>query len=424
MAGNAAGREEVLGVDFGLLGPLVVRDGTRQVPVSAPQQRVLLAALLLSAGRVVSLDDLAETLWEGQPPSGARGRAAQRGSAAALDAGPAGRRPDRDAAAGIPDPVGRRQLDVREFSVLAARGHAAAEAGTWALAADLLREALGWWRGEPLADVPSRLLHDREVPPIEDQRLQALVARIDCDLHLGRHGEVVAELRQLVTAHPLQEQFHAQLMLGLYRNGRQADALAAYQDVRRVLADELGLDPGPELRLCTSASWPPTASSCSRRARRHPARAGDAQPGRPGSRGDPMPPAPRGRRWCPGTCPRRRGISPAGPRRSRTLAALAARRRGEPRDGHRGHRRDGRDRQDHAGPAFRAPGRRAVPGRAAVREPARLRPGRAADDLGRGPPALPGRPGRAGGPDSGRPGRAGGLVPQPPGRPADAGAAG
>jgi tetratricopeptide (TPR) repeat protein len=97
--------------------------------------------------------------------------------------------------------------------------------------------------------VPSRLLRDREVPPIEDQRLQALAARIDADLHLGRHGEVVAELRQLVAAHPLQEQFHAQLMLGLYRSGRPADALAAYQDVRRVLAGELGIDPGPELRL-------------------------------------------------------------------------------------------------------------------------------------------------------------------------------
>ncbi len=80
-------------------------------------------------------------------------------------------------------------------------------------------------------------------------RLQVLGARIDADLALGRHGEVVAELRQLVAAHPLWEHFHAQLMLGLYRSGRQGDALAAYQDARRVLAGELGVDPGPELRL-------------------------------------------------------------------------------------------------------------------------------------------------------------------------------
>ncbi len=236
-------------MDFGLLGPLVVRDGTRQVPVSAPQQRVLLAALLLSAGRVVSLDDLAEWLWEGQPPCGARGALHSGVQRLRSTLGPRGADLIDTRPPGYLIRLDDSQLDVREVSVLAARRHAAAEAGTWALAADLLREALGWWRGEPLADVPSRLLHDREVPPIEDQRLQALVARIDCDLHLGRHGEVVAELRQLVRAHPLQEQFHAQLMLGLYRNGRQAEALAAYQDVRRVLADELGLDPGPELRL-------------------------------------------------------------------------------------------------------------------------------------------------------------------------------
>ncbi len=236
-------------MDFGLLGPLVVRDGTRQVPVSAPQQRVLLAALLLSAGRVVSLDDLAETLWEGQPPSGARGALHSGVQRLRSTLGPRGADLIETRPPGYLLRADDSQLDVREFSVLAARGRAAADAGTWTLAADLLREALGLWRGEPLADVPSRLLHDREIPPIEDQRLQALVARIDCDLHLGRPGEVVAELRQLVKAHPLQEQFHAQLMLGLYRNGRQADALAAYQDARRILADELGLDPGPELRL-------------------------------------------------------------------------------------------------------------------------------------------------------------------------------
>jgi DNA-binding SARP family transcriptional activator/tetratricopeptide (TPR) repeat protein len=145
--------------------------------------------------------------------------------------------------------LGDSGFDVREFEVLAARGRAAAQTGAWAQAAGLLREALGLWRGEALADVPSQLLRQREVPPLEDLRLQVLGTRIDADLALGRHGEVVAELRQLVAAHPLWEHFHAQLMLGLYRSGRQGDALAAYQDVRRVLAGELGVDPGPELRL-------------------------------------------------------------------------------------------------------------------------------------------------------------------------------
>lgn len=236
-------------MDFGLLGPLVVRDGAHDVPVSAPRQRVLLAALLLSADRVVSLDALAETLWETGPPAGARGAlhsAVQRLRSAL---GPSGADLIETRPPGYLMKIGDGRFDVRDFGVLAARGHAAAEAGNWAQAASLLREALGLWRGEPLADIPSQLLRDREVPPVEDQRLRALTARIDADMHLRRHAEVVPELRQLVAAHPLREQFHAQLMLSLYCSGRQADALAAYQDVRQLLADRLGLDPGPELRL-------------------------------------------------------------------------------------------------------------------------------------------------------------------------------
>ena len=236
-------------MDFGLLGPLAVRDGSRQVSVSAPRQRVLLATLLLNAGRVVSLDTLGETLWEGQLPAGARGALHSAVQRLRSTLGPPGADLVETRPPGYQIKVGDGEFDVREFGVLAARGHAAAEAGAWGQAAGRLREALALWRGEPLADVPSQLLRDREVPALEDQRLQALVARIDADLHLGRHGEVVAELRQLVAAHPLQEQFHAQLMLSLYRSGRQADALAAYQDVRRVVADELGIDPSPELRL-------------------------------------------------------------------------------------------------------------------------------------------------------------------------------
>jgi DNA-binding SARP family transcriptional activator/Tfp pilus assembly protein PilF len=239
----------VLGVDFGLLGTLVVRDGTRDVPVSAARQRVLLAALLLGGGRVVSLDALAEVLWEGSPPAGARGALHSAVQRLRSTLGRSGADLVETRPPGYLIRVEDAEFDVRRFSALAARGHAAAADGSWAQAASVLREALGLWRGEPLADVPSQLLRDREAPAIKDQRLQALVTRIDADLHLGRPGEILAELRQLVTAHPLQEQLRAQLMLSLYRSGRQADALAAYQDVRRVLAAELGIDPGPELRL-------------------------------------------------------------------------------------------------------------------------------------------------------------------------------
>jgi DNA-binding SARP family transcriptional activator len=210
---------------------------------------VLLATLLLNAGRVVGVDTLAEVLWDGEPPAGARGAmhsAIQRLRSALgpADAGLIGTRPP-----GYVLQLGDSGFDVREFEVLAARGRAAAQAGSWSQAAGLLTDALGLWRGEALADVPSQLLRQREAPPLEDLRLQVLGARIDADLALGRHGEVVAELRQLVAAHPLWEHFHAQLMLALYRSGRQGDALAAYQDVRHVLAGELGVDPGPELKL-------------------------------------------------------------------------------------------------------------------------------------------------------------------------------
>ena len=235
-------------MDFGLLGPLSVRDGARQVAVSAPRQRVLLAALLLDADRVVSVDSLAETLWDGRPPAGARSALHSAIQRLRSTLGPSSSTVIATRPPGYLIQLGDGELDVRQFDVLTARGRAAAQAGAWARAADLLREALGLWRGEALADVPSALLREREVPHLEDQWLQALGSRIDADLQLGRHGEVVAELRQLVAAHPLAEHFHAQLMLGLYRSGRQADALAAYAGVRRLLARELGVDPGPELQ--------------------------------------------------------------------------------------------------------------------------------------------------------------------------------
>ena len=285
------------GVNFGLLGPLVVNDGARLVPVSAPRQRVLLAALLLEAGRVVSVDALAGALWEDQPPAGARGALHSAVQRLRATLGPDGGRLIETRPPGYLIRVGDGELDVRHFGVLTARGYAAAAAGRWAEAADLFRGALALWRGEPLADVPSQLLRDREVPPLQDQRLQALAARISVDLHLGRHGEVVAELRQVVAAHPLQEQFHAQLMIGLYRSGRPADALAAYQEARRVLADEVGIDPGPELRrlhqriLAADPELLPAGGDPVGPAR--PRRARAACHGR----------APRSR-WSPGSCPR------------------------------------------------------------------------------------------------------------------------
>src|SRR5215467_2041578 len=290
-------------VDFGLLGPLLVRDGARQVAVSAPRQRVLLATLLLSAGRVISGDALAEVLWDGRPPAGARGALHSAIQRLRSTLGPPGAGLISTRPSGYLMQVGDGEFDVRQFGALATRGHAAAEAGAWAQAAGLLREALGLWRGDALADVPSHLLRDREVPPLEDQRLEVLGARIDADLRLGRHGEVVAELRQLVAAHPLREHFHAQLMLALYRAGRQSGALAAYQDVRHVLAGELGVDPGPELRDLhqrilaadpgllpgpgAQPAGPAAATLSPPAASERAAQEGPGEPGMPGAPGEP-----------------------------------------------------------------------------------------------------------------------------------------
>ena len=453
----------MLVVDFGLLGPLTVSDGARPVAVSAPRQRVLLATLLLSAGRVVSVDTLAEVLWDGEPPAGARGAmhsAIQRLRSALGPAGAGliGTRPP-----GYVLQLGDSGFDVREFEVLAARGRAAAQAGAWAQAAGLLREALGLWRGEALADVPSQLLRQREAPPLEDLRLQVLAARIDADLALGRHDEVVAELRQLVAAHPLWEHFHAQLMLGLYRSGRQGDALAAYQDVRRVLAGELGVDPGPELRLLqqqilaadpalvltgkrraaarpASARLPARLPACPAPGRRRPASgsplpasagpAASSVPGRsapgapslpatgaPGTAGAADGPGPTGPAARPGPdgatamrapVPRQTaGGGPAfrGPGRCVNRPGGAGRgggrgRRGEPGDGDLGHRGDGGDRQDRAGGPSRPPGGGRLPGRAA-RLGAGAVPG-PAGALGRLDRRRADRPGRH--PAAGRPG--------------------
>ena len=166
-------------MNFGLLGPLIVRAGARQVTISAPRQRVLLATLLLSAGQVMSVDALAEVLWDGRPPAGARGAlhsAIQRlrSTLGPAGAGLVGTRPP-----GYLIQLGHGELDVRQFGVLAEKGQAAAEAGDWTQAASLLRQALALWRGEPLADVPSQLLRDRELPQLEDQRQRVLSLRVE-----------------------------------------------------------------------------------------------------------------------------------------------------------------------------------------------------------------------------------------------------
>jgi DNA-binding SARP family transcriptional activator/tetratricopeptide (TPR) repeat protein len=234
--------------EFGLLGPLMVRCGGAMVPFPAGKQRAVLAALLLNANQVVTLDELAEILWGSRPPASAR--VTIQNYAMRLRHALSGTGHSRIVTQlrGYQIRLAEDELDISRFEALLAAAVKAAGDGSWDRAADRAGAALALWRGAPLEDVPSELLTLREVPRLEEMRLQALEARIDADLQLGRQASVIGELRQLVAAHPLRERLHAQLMLALYRDSRQGEALAAFQAARGLLIEELGAEPGPGLR--------------------------------------------------------------------------------------------------------------------------------------------------------------------------------
>jgi len=199
--------------------------------------------LLLNANKVVSTDTLMEALWpEEQPPSGTAAlqvRVSQLRKALGSVGSVVVTRPP-----GYSVEIGRGELDVYRFEDLVAR----AESAQPAEAARLLRDALGLWRGAPLADVAYEAFAQPSIARLEELRLAALERRIEADLALGRHPELVGELQGLVAEHPLRERMRGQHMLALYRSGRQADALASFQQARATLVDQLGIEPGPVLR--------------------------------------------------------------------------------------------------------------------------------------------------------------------------------
>jgi DNA-binding SARP family transcriptional activator len=238
----------VTDTEFLLLGPLLVRSHGVAVPIPPGKQRVLLAALLLRANRAVPVDDLTEVLWGDLPPASARKTLQNYVKRLRQALGGAGRGRISTLPGSYLIRVTDDELDISQFGTLALDGRRAARDGAWDRAATNLRAALALWRGEPLADLPSELLAQQEIPRLAEMRLQALEARVDAELHLGRHADVIAELRQLAAVHPLRERLHALLMLALYRNGQQAAALAAYQRARRGLIEAIGAAPGMELR--------------------------------------------------------------------------------------------------------------------------------------------------------------------------------
>ena len=233
---------------FRILGPLEIwRDGVI-VDVGARKQRGLLALLLLNANRVVPTERLIDELWGDTPPETARSalQVYIAGLRKALGDGSA----LRTRAPGYVLDVEPGALDLDRFTALRAEAQAA---GDEERRSELLGEALALWRDTPLADLSAEPFAATAVVRLEEQRLEALEQRIDADLALGRHASLVPELEALVAEQPYRERLRAQLMLALYRSGRQADALRAYQTARRTLGDELGLEPGPELRELEAA---------------------------------------------------------------------------------------------------------------------------------------------------------------------------
>ncbi|WBO65637.1 AfsR/SARP family transcriptional regulator [Streptomyces camelliae] len=230
---------------FGVLGPVRAWRGTEPLSTGSPQQRALLAALLLRAGRTATAAELIDALWGDEPPSQAL--AAVRTYASRLrkilDPGVLVSESGGYAIRGL----GEGALDLAEAQELAAQAEKARAAGDLCRSRELLNEALGRWDGEPLAGVPGPYAETQRVR-LEEWRLGLLESRLDMDLEQGCHAEAVSELTALTAAHPLRERLRELLMLALYRSGRQAEALAVYADTRRLLSEELGVDPRAGLR--------------------------------------------------------------------------------------------------------------------------------------------------------------------------------
>jgi DNA-binding SARP family transcriptional activator/streptogramin lyase len=229
------------GLRYLILGPLEIRDGANDVALRGGQQRKLLAILLLHDGEVVSSDRLIDELWSGKPPATATKALQGYVSSLRKQLGP---ETVETVGPGYRLKFASEQVDVHEFEELLAearpleRGPAAAK----------LQEALALWRGPALCDFAYDDFAQREIERLEELRQAGIERRINLELALGHHDDLVPELEALVHAHPLHERLRGHLMLALYRSGRQAEALDVYGDGRTVLLDELGLEPCEELQ--------------------------------------------------------------------------------------------------------------------------------------------------------------------------------
>jgi DNA-binding SARP family transcriptional activator len=228
-------------LEYRILGPVEVADETGPLPLGGQKQRALLALLLLNVGSVLSTDRIVDQLWGEQPPKTAT---------TSLQNFISQLRKVLGSEALVTKPPGYLllvepdQLDLGRFERLVAE----ARRQSAEQRSPMLHEALALWRGPPLGDLAFETFAQGEIRRLEELRLEALEERIDADLELGGAGELVGELEGLVAQHPLRERLRGQLMLALYRAGRQAEALQAFLDARRALVDELGIEPSPALQ--------------------------------------------------------------------------------------------------------------------------------------------------------------------------------
>ena len=228
-------------IEFRVLGPLEVLDEGEPVSIGGRKQRMVLAMLLLEAGRVVSSARLIDAIWGDEPPRSAT--TSLQNSISQL------RKRLGSGAVTTRSPGYQLNIEPEQLDLARCRRWLDEARGAEPVRrSELLRSALALWRGNALAELADEPFAQAEVARLEELRLTVIEQRIEADMAAGRHSEVVGELEALVAEHPLREQFRAQLMLSLYRAGRQAEALRSYQEGRKVLVGELGLEPSPTLQ--------------------------------------------------------------------------------------------------------------------------------------------------------------------------------
>jgi predicted ATPase/DNA-binding SARP family transcriptional activator len=237
-------------VRFGILGPLEVTDDGRPLRIGGPKLRVLVAALLVEANKVVSAGQLASALWPQTPPAEEVNALQTHISRlrAVIDR-PSGTTQRRltNEGPGYVLRVSEDELDAFAFEAASHRSRQTLDAGSWERATDLADEALGWWRGQALDEFAHEPFAAARAAQLEEQRLLTVECRTDAGLALGRHRELTSDLEEMVAHHPLRERLWCQLILALYRSDRQSEALRAYARIRNLLAEELGINPCAEL---------------------------------------------------------------------------------------------------------------------------------------------------------------------------------